>query len=168
MSRSTFSGPIKAGDIKYNTYKDVGNVVLNQNAVFDFTDGDTGTTTKIIYLPAGSRIINIVGLIPVAYNAGTSSNVTIGKTAAGTEYATTFVASTAGFTAPTAPTAAQAVNWYNTSAAAGDVSSSITGSFPVSPLAVTLTLTGTAASAGKIVVTFQYIQPDDRATTFTQ
>jgi len=167
MSRTTFSGPIKAGDVRNNAYKDVGTVVLNQNVVFDFTTGDTVTTTKTIYLPAGCRIINIVGLIPVAYNAGTSNNVTIGKAAAGTEYTTTFAAGTAGFTAPTSPTAAQAVNWYNTSAAAGDVSSTTTGTFPVSPLAVTLTLTGTAATAGKIIVTFQYVQPDDRSTFAT-
>lgn len=168
MSRTTFSGPIKAGDIKYNTYKDVGTVVLNQNAVFDFSAGDTVTTTKTLYLPAGSRIVNIVGLIPVAYNAGTSSLVTIGKTAGGTEYVTTFAVSTAGFTAPTGPTAAQAVNWYNTTAAGGDVSASVTGSFPVSPLAVTLTLSGTAASAGKAIVTIQYTQPDDRSAYSAQ
>lgn len=167
MSRTTFSGPIKAGDIKYNTYKDVGTVVLNQNTVFDFTAGDTVTTTKIIYLPAGSRIINIVGLCVVAYNAGSTNTISIGKAAAGTEYITTLFASTAGFIAPTGPTAAQAANWYNTSAA-GDVSSSITGSFPVSPLAVTLTLAGAVASTGKMIVTIQYTQADDRSTFATQ
>ena len=168
MSRTTFSGPIRAGDIRNNQYKDVGTVVLNQVAVFDFAAGDIATTTKTVYLPAGSRIVNIVGLVITAFTA-TTNNITIGKAAAGTEYVTTFTAAgTTGFVAPTAPTNAQAAVWFNTTAAAGDVSSSITGSFPVSPLAVTLTLTGGTVTAGKVAVSIQYIQPDDRSTFSTQ
>lgn len=168
MSRTTFSGPIKAGDIRSNAYKNVGTVVLNQNVVFDFAAGDIATSTKTLYLPAGSRIINIVGLVITAYTA-TTNNITIGKAAAGTEYVTTFTAAgTTGFVAPTAPTNAQAAVWFNTTAAAGDVSSSTTGTFPVSPLAITLTLTGGTVTAGKVVVTLQYAQPDDRSTFATQ
>ena len=168
MSRTTFSGPLKAGDIKYNTYKDVGSVVLLQVVNFDFSAGDTATTTKTLYLPAGSRIIEFNALVQVVYNAGTTNNVTIGKAAAGTEYVTTFPVGVAGLITPTTPTVAQGVNWANTSAAGADVSSSVTGSFPVSPLIITLGLTGTTATTGKTSVYVRYIQPDDRATTFTQ
>lgn len=165
MSRTTFSGPIRAGNIRYNQYKDVGNVVLNQNITFDFSAGDTVTGTKILYLPAGSRIVDVQALVITAYNAGTSSVVSIGKAAAGTEYVTTLTVSTAGFIAPTTITGA---NWLNTTAAGGDVSSSVTGTFPVSPLAITLTLTGTVASAGKTNIIIQYLQADDRSTFSTQ
>lgn len=168
MSRTTFSGPLKAGDIKYNTYKDVGSVVLNQNVTFDFAAGDvlnTGNTLRTLYVPAGSRIVNIQALVITAYNAGTSSVVTVGKASGGTEYVTTLTVSTAGFIAPTTITGA---NWLNTTAAGGDISSSVTGTFPVSPLAITLVLTGTVASAGKINVVIQYIQADDRSTFSTQ
>jgi hypothetical protein len=168
MSRTTFSGPIKAGDIKYNTYKDVGTVPLNQNVLFDFSAGDTVTTTKTLYLPAGSRITSIQALVLVVYNAVTTNNVTIGKAAAGNEYVTTFPVGVAGLITPTTPTVAQALNWDNTTTAGADISSSVTGSFPVSPLFVTLGLTGTAATTGKCRITIQYTQPDDRATTFTQ
>jgi len=165
MSRTTFSGPLRAGNIAYNTYKNVGTVVLNQNVTFDYAAGDTATTTKTLYTPANTRIVNIQALVITAYNAGTSSVVSVGKAAAGTEYVTTLTVSTAGFIAPTTITGA---NWLSTTAAGGDISSSTTGTFPVSPLAITLTLSGTAASAGKVNVVVQYTQPDDRSAYSAQ
>ena len=164
MSRTTFSGPILSGDVRYNQYKDVGNTVLNQNITFDFAAGDTVTGTKTLYVPANTRIVNIQALVVTAYNAGTSSVVSIGKAAAGTEYVTTLTVSTAGLVSPTTITGA---SWLNTTTVGGDISSSVTGSYPVSPLAITLTLTGTVASAGKINVVIQYIQSDDRNTALT-
>jgi hypothetical protein len=165
MSRSTFSGPIKAGDIKYSTYKDVGTVVLIQTVTFDFAAGDTSTTAnKTIYVPAGSRISAVYIDVITAYS-GTTPTLSIGKTAAGTEYINAAAIATANTRVIGTP--ATLANWLNTTAAGGDISSSTTSTFPVSPFVLSLALSATA-TAGKVNVLIKYIQPDDRSAYSAQ
>lgn len=154
MSRSTFSGPLKAGDIKYNTYKNVGTVKLTQ--VISFTENVT--TSKTIYLPAGSKITNIAFVTSTGYTA-TTAGVTVGTAAAGTQYA----ASSSVLVAANA-SATPTTNWVATPAS---ISSSVTGISPVSTVVATLTL-GTPVTAGVTDVVIEYIQPDDRATYSAQ
>ena len=154
MSRTTFSGPIKAGDIRNNQYKNVGSVQLIQAVPFT----ENVTTSKTIYLPAGSRIVNISFLTSTGYTA-TTAGVTVGTAAAGTQYAAnSSVLSAANASAlPTSSWAATPLS----------ISSSVTGTFPVSTVVVTLTL-GTPVTAGVVDVIIEYIQPDDRSTYNTQ
>lgn len=158
MSRSTFSGPIKAGDIKYNTYKDVGTVLLTQTVTFDFAAGDVvgAAPYKTLYLPAGSKINEVYIDVVTLYN-GTTPTLSIGKAAAGTEYVTTAAIATSNTRIEATPTTV--ANWLNTTTAGGDISSATTESFPVSPIVVSLALSAAAAS-GKLVVLIQYTQPD--------
>lgn len=161
MSRTTFSGPVKAGDIKYNTYKNVGSAVLSQNIRVPFNATLTSTGTPI-YIPAGSQINDVRITTSVAYDSLTSATLTVGKTAAGTEYAGGN-AKTAGLVTTTV-TAAQAANWLATPS---DVTSLITGSVPTSVIYAQVVSVG-QPTVGNAVVTVLYTQADDRATTYTQ
>ena len=154
MSRNTFSGPLKVGDIKYNTYKNVGFAQLVQ--VVPFTENVT--TNKTIYLPAGSKITNISFLTSTGYTA-TTAGVTVGTASGGTQYA----ASSSVLSAANA-SAVPTSNWIATPSS---ISSSVTGSFPVSTVVITLTL-GTPVTAGAVDVIIEYVQADDRATYNTQ
>jgi len=162
MSRTTFSGPIKAGNIRYNQYKNVGSVQLAQVIQVPVnTVGLTATSTPI-YIPAGSQIVDIRITTSVAYDSATSATLTVGKTAAGTEYAGGN-AKTAGLVTTTV-TAAQATNWLATPT---DVTSVTTGTFPASTIYAQVVSVG-QPTVGNAVVIVEYIQPDDRSTFSTQ
>jgi hypothetical protein len=161
MSRTTFSGPVKAGNIRQNTYKNVGSAVLSQSIQVPFNATLTSTGTPI-YIPAASQIVGINITTTVAYDSLTSATLTVGKTAAGTEYAGGN-AKTAGLVTTTV-TAAQATNWLSTPS---DITSLTTGSFPTSVIYAQVVSVG-QPTVGNAVVTIMYTQADDRATTVTQ
>jgi hypothetical protein len=160
MSRTTFSGPVKSGTNRYTPYKNVGTTVLTQQTAFTFDA--TLVQSVTVYVPAGSKLINIFVDVITAYDSATSATLTVGKTAAGTEYASGVNAKTAARTTPTF-TAAQLTNMQSTPvdvAAANSQQAS-------SALVVTITSVG-QPTAGTGFVTFQYAQSDDRATYNTQ
>lgn len=157
MSRTTFSGPVKSGTIKYNQYKNTGTTVLRQIQVVTFNTTLTSTVTN--YLPAGCNLLNIVVDVLVAFDSATSATLTVGKTAAGTEYASGVNAKTLARTTPTF-TAAQLLAMQSTTL---DVSALTTGESSCSAIVTTVTSVGQPA-AGSVVVTIQYTQPDDRST----
>jgi len=159
MSRTTFSGPVKSGTIKYNAYKNTGTTVLRQaQAVPANTTALTTTITS--YVPSGCSILNIVVDTLAVYDSLTSATLSIGKTAGGTEYASGVnVKAAAGRQSPTF-TAAQLLAMQSTTL---DVSSVITGEAPCSAIVTTVTSVG-QPTAGSVVVTIQYTQPDDRST----
>tara|TARA_R110000823_G_scaffold264291_2_gene384479 strand:+ start:169 stop:648 length:480 start_codon:yes stop_codon:yes gene_type:complete len=153
MSRTTFSGPIKAGTIANNTYKNLGFVQMVQ--AISFTENVT--TSKTIYLPAGSKITNISFITSTGYTA-TTAGVTVGNVAAGTQYAASSSALSAANASATPTTL-----WPVTPTS---LSSADTGTAPVSTIVATLTL-GTPVTAGITDVIVEYTQPDDRNTAFT-
>jgi hypothetical protein len=160
MSRTTFSGPVKSGTNKYAPYKNVGTTVLTQQTAFTF--GATLVQNATFYIPAGSKITNIVVDVITAYDSATSATLTVGKTSAGTEYASGVNAKTAGRTTPTF-TAAQLTNMQSTPIdVAADNSQQAS-----SAIVVTITSVG-QPTAGTGFVTVEYAQSDDRATYNTQ
>lgn len=159
MSRTTFSGPVKSGTIKYNTYKNTGTTVLRQIQAIPFNTTLTSTVTS--YLPSGCNILNIVVDVLVAFDSATSATLTVGKTAGGTEYASGVNAKTLARQTPTF-TVAQLLAMQSTTL---DVSSAITGESSCSAIVTTITSVG-QPTAGSVVLTIQYTQPDDRSTTF--
>lgn len=161
MSRTTFSGPVRAGNIRNNPYKNVGSAVLSQSIQVPFNATLTSTSTPM-YIPAGSHINDIRITTTVVYDSATSATLTVGKTAAGTEYAGGN-AKTAGLVTTTV-SAAQAANWLSTPS---DVTSTTTGSFPTSVIYAQIISVG-QPTAGNAVVTVLYEQPDDRSTYNTQ
>jgi len=162
MSRTTFSGPVKAGNIRYNQYKNVGSTVLSQVIQLPANTAVLTSTSAPIYIPTGSQIIDIRITTSVAYDSATSATLTVGKTAAGTEYAGGN-AKTAGLVTTTV-TAAQATNWLATPS---DVTSITTGSFPTSAIYAQIVSVG-QPTVGNAVITIEYTQPDDRSTFSTQ
>jgi hypothetical protein len=162
MSRTTFSGPLKAGNIRYNQYKNVGSAVLSQVIQVPVNTGGLTATSTPIYIPAGSQIVDIRITTSVAYDSATSATLTVGKTATGTEYAGGN-AKTAGLVTTTV-TAAQATNWLATPS---DVTSVTTGSFPTSVIYAQIISVG-QPTVGNAVVTVIYTQPDDRSTFSAQ
>jgi hypothetical protein len=90
MGKSTFSGPIRAGNIYDTTgttlgtnVKNVGSVVMVQT--YPITQAATATALATpIVLPANSHILNIQMLATVAWD-GAASTLSVGETATATE-----------------------------------------------------------------------------------
>jgi hypothetical protein len=160
MSRTTFSGPVKSGTNKYAPYQNVGTTVLTQQTAFTF--GATLVQNATFYIPAGSKITNIVVDVITGYDSATSATLTVGKTSAGTEYASGVNAKTAGRTTPTF-TAAQLTNMQSTPI---DIAAA-NSQQACSAIVVTITSVG-QPTAGTGFVTVEYAQSDDRATYNTQ
>ena len=157
MSRSTFSGPVKSGTIKYNQYKNTGTTVLKQIQAVPFNTTLTSTVTN--YLPAGCQLLNIIVDVLVAFDSLTSATLSVGKTAGGIEYAANVNAKTLARQTPSF-SAAQLLAMQSTTL---DVSSAITGESACSAIVTTITSVG-QPTAGSVVVTLTYAQPDDRST----
>jgi hypothetical protein len=160
MSRTTFSGPVTSGTIKYNAYKNTGTTVLKQIQTVPFNTTLTSTVTN--YLPSGCQLLNIVVDVLTVFDSATSATLSVGKTAGGTEYASGVnTKAAAGRITPTF-TAAQLLAMQSTTL---DVSSAVTGDASCSAIVTTITSVG-QPTAGSVVVTLTYAQPDDRSTTF--
>jgi hypothetical protein len=85
MGTTTFSGPIKAGDI-YNTtgttvgtnVKNVGYVLMAQSAIIDIIGASANTAVAVI--PANSQIVDCILNVVVANNDSNAATVTVGIT----------------------------------------------------------------------------------------
>lgn len=104
MSTTTFSGPVRAGDI-FNTsgttlgqnVANVGNVVLSQSsAVTQATNGTVaGLYTTNIVIPANSQILNITLYVTTAWT-GAAATFNVGTNATATQLAVSGTASNTG------------------------------------------------------------------------
>lgn len=162
MSRSTFSGPVLSGTVRYNQYNNIGNSVVSQTDVL--AQNGTNVVNSTLYVPATSQILRFTVDVLTAFNSATSAILTIGTTSGGTQYVTSIDAKTAGRASYTF-TAAQLLAM---SSAAIDTTASLPANAgaPVSTIVITITPTG-ATSAGLVWVTTEYIQADDRIGTAT-
>jgi hypothetical protein len=85
MGTTTFSGPIKAGDI-YNTtgttvgtnVRNVGQVVMAQSAIIDIIGASANTAVAVV--PANSQIIDVILNVVTANNDSNAAAVTVGIT----------------------------------------------------------------------------------------
>lgn len=89
MGTSTFTGPLKAGDVlnttgtTAGTIKNVGFVAMAQTA--SITQAGTATAAQTgIVIPAYSHILNIQFLVPTAWN-GAAATISIGTSPTSTE-----------------------------------------------------------------------------------
>jgi hypothetical protein len=89
MGTTTFTGPIKAGDVlnttgtTAGTIKNVGFVAMAQTATITQAGTATAYATRIV-IPAYSHILNIQFLTTVAWN-GVAATISIGTSATSTE-----------------------------------------------------------------------------------
>jgi hypothetical protein len=153
MGTSTFSGPIKAGPIKFTTgttlgqdVANVGNVVLMQSeAVTQATNiASAGVYNTNIVIPAGSTITDIKLYVGVVWS-GAASTLGIGTSASAT--ALTAAAAVEGgtlgiITATAGADATRVGTWYNVG---------------TTDIRIRLTSTNTGTGTGYLVVS--YVQP---------
>jgi hypothetical protein len=121
MGVSTFTGPIKAGNVLNTTgtaagsVKNVGFTMMAQTVPVTQAGTATATATTIC-IPAYSHIVQIQLLNTVAWN-GTSSNISIGTSATATELVSAQSAGAIGINALTPGTdATRATTWSNVGA----------------------------------------------------
>jgi len=149
MANTTFSGPIKAGTIKYTTGTTVGTdkanvgfVLMAQSANVVF--GANGTETVVATVPANSQIYQIAVDVTTAFNAGTTNTFDIGDGSTADQYADALAVGTAARVLATSDVS-QIGNLIDIGSTDVDVT-------------VTYNQTGTAASAGAATVTVLYLQ----------
>jgi hypothetical protein len=124
MGKTTFTGPIRAGNILNTSgttlgqnVKNVGSVVMAQH--YPITQALTATAlATTIVLPANSHILNI-SLLSLTAWSGAATTVSVGTTATATELVSAGVTSgvigVAGFSPGTDAT--RAANWDDTGTA---------------------------------------------------
>ena len=142
MSETNLSGPLKLGDHKPGgaNSDNQGYVVLSQTELIDF-DADL-VQEAITYFPKNSQIVDIIVDVLTAYDSATSATLTVGTASAGTQYAGSVNAKTAGRVRPTF-SAAQL-------AAMDDIGTTLTAY-------ATVTSVG-QPTAGQVRVTYVYVQ----------
>jgi len=118
MGVSTWTGPIKAGDVLNTTgttagsVRNVGFVVMAQTASITQAGTTTATATGIC-IPAKSHIVNIQAVNTVGWS-GASSNLSVGTSATATELVAATSLSAIGITALTPGTDATKTGlWSN-------------------------------------------------------
>ena len=151
MGRTTFSGPVRAGTVRYGTVaggRNTGLVVLGQSYdTGDLTGAVVGNVdTLIMNLPKGSQIVDIVIDQVVASATGTTT-LSVGSTSGGAELAAA-VATTAGGRFRGTATAATQLAWQTSTTTDTTV------------YLRNATGTGTL-TAGRAIVTVMYIQRAD-------
>lgn len=149
MGTTTFSGPVRSGTLKTGETNgpNLGYAVLEQET--SITQNSTNAVSSTLYIPVGSKIVDIIVDVLTAFNSATSAVLSVGTAAAGTQYAGSVDAKTAGRVRPTF-TAAQLAAMSNVSVLG------VAAPTPA-PVVVTVTPTG-ATSAGYVRVTIVYAQ----------
>ena len=153
MAQSTFSGPIKAGNI-FNTtgttvgtnVANVGFVVMSQTDTIAF--GNTTDKSLSIVIPANSQLVDIKILVTTAFDAGTTNTLDIGIVGDSDLYVDGAAVGTAGDAA--LGSTALVTNW-------SDI-----GTTDVK-LAAKYIPSGTAATAGAARIVVSYVQNNNLA-----
>ena len=132
MANTTFSGPIRAGNIKNTTgtavgtnIANVGYVVMTQTFSADLSGGALAASVTDVVIPANSQIIDLV--IDVITAANTTTNLSVGDTVGGAATVlNTYASGTdAGRKYPTTQAGA-ALGWQDTGTA--DIRLTVTAS----------------------------------------
>lgn len=149
MGTTTFSGPVRSGTLKTGETNgpNLGFALLEQETAL--TQNSTTAVSSTLYVPVGSKIVDIIVDVLTAFNSASSAVLTVGTSAGGTQYAGSVDAKTAGRVRPTF-TAAQLAAMSNVS---------VLGVPAPTPAPVVITITPTGAtSAGYVRVTLVYAQ----------
>jgi hypothetical protein len=88
MANTTFSGPIRAGNISDTTgttlgtnVKNIGPVVLTQSSTVALTHATTTATALGIIIPANSQIISISIQVESLFTASNTTTIAVGNSA---------------------------------------------------------------------------------------
>lgn len=115
MSRTTWGGPIAAGDKDAGIAggPNIGLVLMTQT--IPLAGAATGTYNKTLNLPNPSQIVEFIVDVQTAFDNAASSTVTAGTAPGGTQFLSSVDLKTAG-RAVIAPTAAQIAAFANVTA----------------------------------------------------
>ena len=120
MGTSTWTGPIRAGDVldttgtTVGTLKNVGYVEMTQIYAVNQTTTETATASTIV-IPANSTIVAIDLITTVAWSsASTTYTISLGTNATATQIASATNANSVGKIALVPATLAQSALWINT------------------------------------------------------
>ena len=87
MGTTTFSGPIRAGNIRNTTgtvvgtdIANVGYVVMTQQHVMDISGGAVAAEATNVVIPANSKIVDIIIDLEVAANTTTTADLKLTAT----------------------------------------------------------------------------------------
>jgi hypothetical protein len=147
MSVTTFTGPIKAGDVLNTTgttpgtIKNVGFVAMAQTAAITQAGTTTAYATSIV-IPAYSHILNIQFLNTTAWD--TTNTLSVGTSATATELVASVAMIQGQVSAGPGTSATRVGNWSNTGA---------------SDVIIYVLSTNTGVGVGDIVV--RYIQAEN-------
>lgn len=153
MTATHFSGPVMAGTKTAGETNgpNQGYMLMQQEVAL--TQNSTNAVSATLYVPKGSKIVNILVDVLTAFNSGTSATLSVGSTAGGTQYASGVDVKTAtGRITPTF-TAAQLAAMANVSVLGVPVSAAN----QTEVIVATVTPSG-ATSAGYVRVTVTYSQ----------
>ena len=152
MGYTTFTGPVRAGNILATTgttpgvdVENVGQVVMAQS--YPFTENGTPTITDIT-LPATSQVLSINWTISTAFTNAVSVGGTLDGTAINATYFANATTPGLGVSVLAPTTVAQCGNWI----AAGVISSTQANDVRV------VVSGGAVAGAGRGVLTVTYLQ----------
>ena len=144
MATTTFSGPVKAGTIRYTTgttvgtdMKNTGQVVMAQTTSLDLSSGAFTATASDMIIPANSQIIDIV--LDVITAASGTTDISVGLVGgSAVAYVNTYtIGTTAGRHYPTTEAGGAAV-WADIGTS--DVRMSVSNSDATSSGTVRLTV----------------------------
>ena len=152
MAATHFTGPLVSGDLQQGQTNgpNQGYVKLVQQVALA-TFGAAGNVDTAVYIPAGSILTGFDVDVLTASNDGTSSALSIGKTAGGTDYVTSVdLKSATGRIAIT----------YSAAQLAAMAGVGVTGAAAPTPALVNLRVAnaGATGTAGYAVVTINYVQ----------
>lgn len=150
MSFATMSGPLRTGTVKEGAGENTGVVTLARSATIGFAAMTTSPTAQSLFtLPAGSKIIRVVGEVITAISGGSVTNVgvTIGDSGTANKYFTSFNTGTSSARVTQATIDAAQVVAQTNNIGTADVT--VFGTF---------TAAGGNPTAGSIVLTVEYMQ----------
>jgi hypothetical protein len=86
MANTTFSGPIRAGDILDTTgttvgtnVSNIGQVVMSQSILIDAAVAAGTTTYNVGVIPKNSQLLTTTIRVAIASDQGTTATVSVGK-----------------------------------------------------------------------------------------
>jgi hypothetical protein len=152
MANTTFSGPIRAGDILDTTgttvgtnVSNIGSVVMSQSIMIDAAVAAGTTTYNVGVIPKNSQLLTTTIRVAIASDQGTTATVSVGKTGS----AAFFIANTnikaQGETSSIADAALDEADRFGSD----------------TQITATLIAAGTTATVGQVTVTFTYVQANN-------
>jgi len=152
MANTTFSGPIKAGTIKYTTgttlgdnVRNTGQVVMSQSIMIDAALAAGTTTYNVGVIPKNSQLLTTTIRCAVVSDSGTTATVSVGKTGSAAYFIANTNVKALGETSSIADGALDEADRF-------DADTQITA---------TLIAAGTTATTGQVSVTFTYVQANN-------